>query len=185
METPESLATGIVASDDHRLILRPFPPVMRRRELVRIAGFIGIAMAVIAGVALALFRPHLGFVPMIAAAVFSAAAITYRVSTKVTFIARRDADGIYVESRNRILRTTRRRLLHRYADIAAVELRPRVNPNALHPGASPMGAYAHYDVLLRKGRRSVLLWYTRHPQCAEHIAGRIASFAGVPVNGTI
>jgi hypothetical protein len=130
-------------------------------------------------VALAMFRPHLGAVPVITFAIVSTLVILWQASTKVTYIARRDSDGIYVETRNRLFKSTRRLLLHRYADITAVELRSRVNPNAAHPGVSPMGAYLHYDVVLRKGERSEVFWYTRYPECAEQIAERIASFASV------
>jgi hypothetical protein len=60
-------------------------------------------------------------------------------------------------------------------------VRSRVNPNAARPGVSPMGSYTHYDVLLDDGKRVRMLWYTKYPDCALHIAGQIAAFAGAPV----
>lgn len=177
----DPLTTGIVAADAERLILRPFLLPFRRRELLRIGGGVLLVGLLAGAVFFALFRRHVDPLAVLAAAVAGAGVMAYRVSTQVTFIALRGGDGIYVETRNRILRTTRRRLLHRYADIDGVELRSRVNPNALKPGLSPTGAYLHYDVVLRKGQHAALFWYTRYPECAEQIAAAIAAFANVSV----
>lgn len=86
-----------------------------------------------------------------------------------------------METRNLLLRVRRRRLRHSFSEIVAVELRSRVNPNALRPGASPTGAYLHYDVVLRKADGPTLLWYTRYADAAVHIARTVATFATVPL----
>lgn len=177
----DALQTGIVVADGERLILRPAPVLFRRRQLILFT-LLAIAAAVLLALVFAyVFHPYVTWTRAAPGAVLVTLLFARSFTTQVTYVALRSADGIYLETKNRVLRTRRRRLLHAYADIDAVRLRSRVNPNAAVPGASPTGAYVHYDVLLEKRGGSSLLWYTRYPESAVQIAGAIAAFADVPV----
>ncbi len=167
-------ANGIITADGDRLILRPVPVLFRRRELLRL--FVVGALALVgAAMGLAyLFRPHTTYSGAIVLALFMAAAMFLQLTRQVTFIALRGAEGIDIETRNHLLRTRRRRVLHRYRDIEEVRLRPRVKA----PGAATL-----YDVLVVKRGRARLFWYTRHRESADEIARTIAVFAGVAVSG--
>ena len=176
-----SSETGIVASDDDRLILKAFPLNLSRRSLIglvaALVGFIGTAAALAAW----LFAAHLSIASAVLAATVAAAVWSYRVTTEVTLIILRQSTGIFIETRNPLLGLRTCRPLHLFGEITAVEVRSRLNPNSLYPGASPTGAYVHYDVSLRKANGRSLLWYTRYSDAAGHIARTIAAFAGAPV----
>jgi hypothetical protein len=177
----KAVETGIIASDSERLILRPFPLFLRRRALLRLVVGMFVAIAAFAALFTLLFRRHVDGATVIAVSLIAGLVLAWRITTQVTFIAMRDGDAIFVETRNRLLRWTRRSVLHRYGDIRSIALGSRVNPNAAHPGASPTGAYLHYDVVLETAAGARLLWYTRYRDCAEQIARRLSEFTGATV----
>lgn len=173
---------GVVVAEPDRLILRPSSVLLRRRPLIQISIVVAVLSLVFALALAFAFRGHVRIVDAIVFGLICAAFAIHQLAVQQTLIAVRSADGIYGEVRNRILRTRRRRLMHRYADVTHVRVRSRVNPNAASPGASPAGAWLHYDVLLEKGGRPHLLWYTRYPEQARRIATTVASFCNAAVD---
>lgn len=161
------MTDGIVVSDDERLVLRPYAlPYSRRMMLGAAAAVATIAASAVLAFAL-LFRAHVDLRVATVVALGAAVAWAYQVTTQVTLVVH--GEGITVERRNRVLRMTRRRLVHRFADIDGVEVRSRTAKGKLY-----------YDVVLRKGARDVVFWSTIFETSAEHIAGAIARFVSLP-----